>query len=419
MCNFKIMYCIRCSLAGLAFIYAAFIGSRHSTWNYVIISTLLNRSAEEAMEVDKEKHAEKSTNASVEPTPGSSTDKPVTISKQSPTPDKSSRRLSDRERGACDTLLQMRSPELLSPGSRSKSLGELPQDVLRRPSVAAEQEVGGSDPNESAEKDAILALLQMHEPNRVPNGLVPSEQKAKAAEETTQVSKAQYTTAAEHNYFQKPADAADTDQTDSASEGEQDLVPTLPPVIQMDHSYCLPFYPEADAKKPKREDRKKSESSLDAIIDAVIARSRDEYNLKTDDFLPPVPPMVEQAKPKKPRQRRDSIRKKEPKRLKDVTNLKEEPFVLPKPKPSFKPRAMQEELQVNYDFLINGIDEEDCNFLKRRYDELLGEDSPQTYWLNDTHWVDHTQTLISDPPKKKRKQEMSKKHLTGSYTYVY
>ena len=44
---------------------------------------------------------------------------------------------------------------------------------------------------------------------------------------------------------------------------------------------------------------------------------------------------------------------------------------------------------------------------------MLGEDDVQTYWLNDTHWVDHTQTLFAEPPKKKKKQDILRKHMTG------
>ena len=77
-------------------------------------------------------------------------------------------------------------------------------------------------------------------------------------------------------------------------------------------------------------------------------------------------------------------------------------------------------LQVKYDFLIRGIDEEDIAFLKRSYEDLLKDDNPQTYWLNDTHWVDHSETLIPDPqpPKKRRKymqHDLPAPHKTGGF----
>ncbi|ELU13685.1 hypothetical protein CAPTEDRAFT_150651 [Capitella teleta] len=76
-------------------------------------------------------------------------------------------------------------------------------------------------------------------------------------------------------------------------------------------------------------------------------------------------------------------------------------------------------MQVTYEFLFKGIDVEDVDFIKKRYEELLGNDSPQTYWLNDTHWVDHSHTRIPDPvPPKKRKKysqqdEVMVAHKTG------
>ena len=75
---------------------------------------------------------------------------------------------------------------------------------------------------------------------------------------------------------------------------------------------------------------------------------------------------------------------------------------------------------MKYDFLIRGIDEEDIAFLKRSYEDLLKDDNPQTYWLNDTHWVDHSETLIPDPqpPKKRRKymqHDLPAPHKTGGF----
>ncbi len=71
-------------------------------------------------------------------------------------------------------------------------------------------------------------------------------------------------------------------------------------------------------------------------------------------------------------------------------------------------------LQVKYDFLIRGIDDEDIRCLKRSYEDLLQNVSENqrvvhsetlSFWLNGTHWMDHSKTLIPDPqpPKKRRK----------------
>ncbi len=44
-----------------------------------------------------------------------------------------------------------------------------------------------------------------------------------------------------------------------------------------------------------------------------------------------------------------------------------------------------------------------------------GLNQPNLAWINDTHWVDHPITQIPDPPKKKRRlDDFSKPHVTGS-----
>ena len=83
---------------------------------------------------------------------------------------------------------------------------------------------------------------------------------------------------------------------------------------------------------------------------------------------------------------------------------------------SYPMRAMPEEYNVLFKFLTNGLDLEDINFLKRSYDRMLNDSQhdDRLYYLNDTHWVDHSITEIPDPPKKKRKDDFSRAHTTGS-----
>ena len=35
---------------------------------------------------------------------------------------------------------------------------------------------------------------------------------------------------------------------------------------------------------------------------------------------------------------------------------------------------------------------------------MSGEQTEASYWLNDTHWMDHSQTLIPDPVPSKRRR---------------
>lgn len=59
-----------------------------------------------------------------------------------------------------------------------------------------------------------------------------------------------------------------------------------------------------------------------------------------------------------------------------------------------------------------GIDQEDIELLKRSYESMLADDS-QSYWLNDTHWVDHPPIDVPLPPKKKRRLDDLPLHKTG------
>lgn len=59
-----------------------------------------------------------------------------------------------------------------------------------------------------------------------------------------------------------------------------------------------------------------------------------------------------------------------------------------------------------------GIDQEDIELLKRSYESMLADDS-QSYWLNDTHWVDHPPIDVPLPPRKKRRLDDLPLHKTG------
>lgn len=50
------------------------------------------------------------------------------------------------------------------------------------------------------------------------------------------------------------------------------------------------------------------------------------------------------------------------------------------------------EMHGLYEFLTKGIDDEDIVYLKESYEAFL-QDPNASYWLNDTHWVDHPDIL--------------------------
>lgn len=59
----------------------------------------------------------------------------------------------------------------------------------------------------------------------------------------------------------------------------------------------------------------------------------------------------------------------------------------------FNRRDIVQEATVLFEFLTKGIDVEDLNYLKQSYDSLLSNDTVH-YWLNETHWVNHSDILF-------------------------
>lgn len=69
-----------------------------------------------------------------------------------------------------------------------------------------------------------------------------------------------------------------------------------------------------------------------------------------------------------------------------------EPTSVPAPRPSFKNRSEFEQMTILYDIWNTGLDQEDMRLLMCTYEKLL-QDDRGTDWLNDTHWVPHTNIL--------------------------
>lgn len=69
------------------------------------------------------------------------------------------------------------------------------------------------------------------------------------------------------------------------------------------------------------------------------------------------------------------------------------PSPLLPPLPTFKQRSEFEQMTILYDIWNTGLDQEDMRLLKVTYEKLL-QDDHNTDWLNDTHWVPHTNILL-------------------------
>lgn len=59
----------------------------------------------------------------------------------------------------------------------------------------------------------------------------------------------------------------------------------------------------------------------------------------------------------------------------------------------FENRSEFEQMTILYDIWNSGLDGEDLMLLKRTYEKLL-QDNHSSDWLNDTHWVTHTNILF-------------------------
>lgn len=82
-----------------------------------------------------------------------------------------------------------------------------------------------------------------------------------------------------------------------------------------------------------------------------------------------------------------------------VTSSQRWPKPAPAPEPlpiKFDNRSEFEQMTILYDIWNSGLDGEDLSYLKKTYEKLLQDDHGSD-WLNDTHWVSHTDILFDKP----------------------
>lgn len=60
---------------------------------------------------------------------------------------------------------------------------------------------------------------------------------------------------------------------------------------------------------------------------------------------------------------------------------------------NFGQRSEFEQMTILYDIWNSGLDGEDLALLRQTYEKLL-QDNQSSDWLNDTHWVGHTDILL-------------------------
>jgi hypothetical protein len=150
-----------------------------------------------------------------------------------------------------------------------------------------------------------------------------------------------------------------SEETDEASETEEASKAAATPepldheaAVAMDHCYSLP--PDESAKR--------------------------QQGLNHDHGY------VTEAKPKK----RPLFVEEPPKKPQRPPRAASPP--LPALAATFDARPQATEYGVLYEFLTQGVDDEDVALLKRSYEMLLTAEKYE--WLNDTHWVDHPDILF-------------------------
>ena len=193
-------------------------------------------------------------------------------------------------------------------------------------------------------------------------------------------------------------------KADQREPKSQSVLKKVPRVSkEFDEKYLNKLVPIKDMDKVDKIQalEKDFEDTEVAKVDKFILKENVGVN---KSILLPTPPSKSLLKPQVPAPQKKPIEKPKP--------------VHGAPKRTFKERSSREEFEIMYKFLTKGIDLEDIKYFKVAYNLMLEQqDAPNNMskMLNYTHWVDHTVTDIpGTPPKKKRKFDFSKPHLTGS-----
>ena len=84
----------------------------------------------------------------------------------------------------------------------------------------------------------------------------------------------------------------------------------------------------------------------------------------------------------------------------------------------YNKRSLKEQSEIIFSFVTQGIDQEDLNYMRQHYSNLIQNDKPGMNIVHQVHWVDHcpTDLTFAPPPLKKRKRDdhpEMKRHVTG------
>lgn len=85
----------------------------------------------------------------------------------------------------------------------------------------------------------------------------------------------------------------------------------------------------------------------------------------------------------------------------------------------YNKRTPKEQSDIVFQFVTQGIDQEDLDYMRRAYSYLIQNDIPGTEFMHQVHWVDHcaTDPSLAPPPSKKKRRDNDfpevKQHVSG------
>ncbi|XP_045466894.1 histone-lysine N-methyltransferase SETD1 [Harmonia axyridis] len=177
--------------------------------------------------------------------------------------------------------------------------------------------------------------------------------------------------------------------------------------VAMEHSYCMPH---------KENEKDQEEGSNSHAGNIVHDHGYSNQEVKENEAPVEEIPAVEKS-PEKPAKKSRKRKQAKLQELQNTTDTKEDnyngyfqtPYTVHSVK--HKDRDIAAQMAILYEFLTKGIDNEDIQYMKKSYEALLADDA-MSYWLNDTHWVDHCVTDLFSNPRRKKKDDV-KIHDSG------
>uniref|UniRef100_A0A3Q2TWB3 SET domain containing 1A, histone lysine methyltransferase n=1 Tax=Fundulus heteroclitus TaxID=8078 RepID=A0A3Q2TWB3_FUNHE len=204
-------------------------------------------------------------------------------------------------------------------------------------------------------------------------------------------------------------EAGDSEETETSDEAED----PGGVVVLLEHNYCRPpvlAAPSSAKKTASRHDPSVLVSpdlnSISGVLEAPEEVIGEAVPSRESDFEEDVDveelESGELSSSDTDNEAVEEVRKSERLFLQEA-GVTPQRWAKPRPAPELLPvkfenRSEFEQMTILYDIWNSGLDGEDLSFLKKTYEKLL-QDDHSSDWLNDTHWVNHTDILCNETPK--------------------